>query len=152
MAETCHFWMYAKDFFNGKKAHICQLSADVLAICSRKLMITNRQISAIRFQAGSQLQKDAYILKLPYLFLIVCQIWLNLLIDDGNFGYITRWRKTTLIIKSMGGGKFPWAIVNSKIIKGERLFPAAVWHCRCKLNNISLESSPFIWENQPEHM
>jgi hypothetical protein len=48
-----------KGFFNGKKAHNCQLSADVLAICSRKLMITNRQISAIRFQAGSQLQKDA---------------------------------------------------------------------------------------------
>jgi hypothetical protein len=96
--------MYAKDFFNGKKAHICQLSADVLAICSRKLMITNRQISAIRFQAGSQLQKDAYILKHPYLFLIVCQILLNLLIDDGNFGYITRWRKTTLIIKAWEEG------------------------------------------------
>jgi hypothetical protein len=59
-----------KGFFNGEKAHICQISADVLAICSRKIMIKNHQISAIRFQAGSQLQKDAYILKLPYLFLI----------------------------------------------------------------------------------
>jgi hypothetical protein len=43
-----------KGFFNGKKAHICQISADVLAICSRKIMITNCQISAIRFEAGSQ--------------------------------------------------------------------------------------------------
>jgi hypothetical protein len=35
-----------------------------------EIMIKNHQISAIRFQAGTQLQKNAYILKLPYLFLI----------------------------------------------------------------------------------
>jgi hypothetical protein len=39
-----------KGFLNGKKAHICQISADVLAICSQKIMIKNHQISAIRFR------------------------------------------------------------------------------------------------------